>query len=368
MSDDVSVELQHFRVTDPDFVRFLSCFDREEPITDRHSVGASSLSEAAAEAHPSKDQVDDGQVAIGDLHGADYQDLSSDLEEDVCMYQSVNQDDQYSDGGSDCTPDDEALARIAMSFNSVLDMDMSDRDDEKSDYSDDGSLYEYPVKSPHPVKSHSSDHGSDSEYQDESSPPVEKPSESNLQISVIERQMTQTTAVGVVDNGNESPSTGDHFDEPQYFEDLEGSSDDGLEDAMLVPRAKATKSPLSRVRSGRVTKSGTSSSAKSRVRSASVEELVTSDQALPDPALPDPQLPDSESPVRCPVEGCNWFHGMKGGKKSPQGSLCHHIKYFAFRGSTDPKKAAVDKAHREVHDQMKEDRSKSHQIHFVPRP
>jgi hypothetical protein len=131
-----------------------------------------------------------------------------------------------------------------------------------------------------------------------------------------------------------------------------------FEDAMLVPRAKSTKSPLSRVRSGRVTKSGTSSSAKSRVRSASVEELDTSDQALP----------DSESPVRCPVEGCNWVHGMKGGKKSPQGSLCHHIKYFAFRGSTDPKKAAVDKAHREVHDQMKEDRSKSHHIHFVPRP
>jgi hypothetical protein len=141
-----------------------------------------------------------------------------------------------------------------------------------------------------------------------------------------------------------------------------------FEDAMLVPRAKATKSPLSRVRSGRVTKSGTSSSAKSRVRSASVEELVTSDQALADPVLPDPALPDSESPLRCPVEGCNWVHGMKGGKKSPQGSLCHHIKYSAFRGSTDPKKAAVDKAHREVHDQNKEDRSKSHQIHFVPRP
>jgi hypothetical protein len=114
--------------------------------------------------------------------------------------------------GSDCPPDDETPAES--------DMDMSDRDEKKSDYSDDGSLYEYPVKSPHPVKFNYSDDGSDSEYQDESPPPVEKPSESTLQISVIERQMTQTTAVGVVDNGNESPSTGDHFDEPQYYDRL----------------------------------------------------------------------------------------------------------------------------------------------------
>jgi hypothetical protein len=109
-------------------------------------------------------------------------------------------------------------------------------------------------------------------------------------------------------------------------------------------------------------------SLRSRVRSASVEELVTSDQALPDPVLPDSELPDSESPLRCPVEGCNWVHGMKGGKKSPEGSLCHHIKYFAFRGSTDPKKAAVDKAHRKVHDERKEARSKSHHLHLVHWP
>jgi hypothetical protein len=99
-----------------------------------------------------------------------------------------------------------------------------------------------------------------------------------------------------------------------------------------------------------------------------VEELVTSDQALPDPVLPDSELPDSESPLRCPVEGCNWVHGMKGGKKSPEGSLCHHIKYFAFRGSTDPKKAAVDKAHRKDHDERKEARSKSHHLHLVHWP
>jgi hypothetical protein len=118
--------------------------------------------------------------------------LSSDLEEDVCRYQSANQYGQYSDGGSDCPPDDETPAGLAMSINSESDMDMSDRDEKKSDYSDDGSLYEYPVKYPHPVKSHSSDHGSDSEYQDESPPPVEKPSESTLQISVIERQWSTT--------------------------------------------------------------------------------------------------------------------------------------------------------------------------------
>jgi hypothetical protein len=146
--------------------------------------------------------------------------LSSDLEEDVCRYQSANQYGQYSDGGSDCPPDDETPAGLAMSINSESDMDMSDRDEKKSDYSDDGSLYEYPVKSPHPVKFNYSDDGSDSEYQDESPPPVEKPSESTPQISVIERQMTQTTAVGVVDNGNESHSTGDHFDEPQYYDRL----------------------------------------------------------------------------------------------------------------------------------------------------
>jgi hypothetical protein len=311
MSDEVPVEWQHFVIADPDFVRFVY---REEPITDRHSVVVSFPVETAAEVHPTKDQVDDGQVAIGHLRRADDQDLSSNLEEDVCMYQSVNRDGQYSDGVRDYPQDDETHAGLAMSFNSESDMDMSDRDDGQSDYSDDGSLYEYPVK-------------------------------------------------GVVDNRNESPSIGDHFDEPQYYEDLEGSSNDGLQDAVLVPRAKVTKNHLSRVRSGRVTKSGKSSSTKSRVRSGSVERLVPSDHALPDP-----EGLDSESPVRCPVEGCNWVHGMKGGKKSPQGSLCHHIKYFAFRVSTDPKNVAVDKAHRKVHDERKEASSKSHHLHLVHWP
>jgi hypothetical protein len=50
-------------------------------------------------------------------------------------------------------------------------------------------------------------------------------------------------------------------------EDWEGASDDGLEDSMLVPHAKATKSPLYSLRSGHITKSRKSSSAKSVVHS-----------------------------------------------------------------------------------------------------
>jgi hypothetical protein len=68
MSDEVPAMMQHFVVTDPDFVRFLSCFDREEAITDRPSIAVSSLGEAAVEAHSPKDEVDERPVEISLNH------------------------------------------------------------------------------------------------------------------------------------------------------------------------------------------------------------------------------------------------------------------------------------------------------------
>jgi hypothetical protein len=68
MSDEDPAMMQHFRVTDPDFVRFLSCFNREEDITDRPSIAGSSPAEAAVEAHSPKYEADKRPVEISLNH------------------------------------------------------------------------------------------------------------------------------------------------------------------------------------------------------------------------------------------------------------------------------------------------------------
>jgi hypothetical protein len=245
MSDEDPARMQHFRVTDPDFVRFLSCFDREEAITDRLSIAGSSLAEAAVKAHSPKDEVEERPVATGDLQAglpstsasrpgalglqvakfgtkeprlsdsktyprlpaavrpdfqvpaqdpwelmplphrgsevpsedkrelpeADYQDSSLDFEEDVVMCESSDHGGQYSDGGSEYLPDDGTHSRLAMNVTSEPAMDMSDRDEDRFDYSDDGSDYEYQAESP---------------------PPLEKPSKTRRQKSVAERKQTKS--------------------------------------------------------------------------------------------------------------------------------------------------------------------------------
>lgn len=87
-----------------------------------------------------------------------------------------------------------------------------------------------------------------------------------------------------------------------------------------TPATAAAKTPLSRVRSGRVEKTGS----------------VT-------PTL----SPGPQSTLRCPVKGC----GQTFTGRNPRQSLWHHLKYYATRGLPD--KQEFEKAHGDAHLAMK---------------
>ncbi|TGZ83608.1 hypothetical protein EX30DRAFT_86633 [Ascodesmis nigricans] len=82
------------------------------------------------------------------------------------------------------------------------------------------------------------------------------------------------------------------------------------------PKTPASRTPLNRVRSGRVNKDGS-------------------------PSIP--------STLVCPVQGCE----QKFSGRNPRQSLWHHLKYYATRGLPDKKE--FEAAHDEAHKQMKRD-------------
>jgi hypothetical protein len=161
------------------------------------------------------------------------------------------------------------------------DVDMTDHHEDEGEYSDDGSEYEPEAETP---------------------PPVSKTPKAKQQKSPTVKK-TPTTTVG--DNtATPSSSVGDNAQSPQ------------------TPQGtRPPKTPASRVRSGRVEKSGT---------------------------------PGSVSNLRCPVKGC----GQTFTGRNPRQSLWHHLKYYATRGLPD--RVDFEKAHGEAHAEMKRDAGKSH--------
>lgn len=155
------------------------------------------------------------------------------------------------------------------------DVDMSDH----GEYSDDGSEYEPEAETP---------------------PPVAKTPKSKQQKSpaTVKRTLVAPTAVMASDR-NVTPTgsgVGDNAQDPQ------------------TPQGtRPPKTPTSRVRSGRVEKSG------------------------------------SVGNLRCPVKGC----GQTFTGRNPRQSLWHHLKYYATRGLPD--RVEFEKAHGEAHADMKRD-------------
>jgi hypothetical protein len=89
---------------------------------------------------------------------------------------------------------------------------------------------------------------------------------------------------------------------------------------------KTPKTPVSRVRSGRVERSGS---------------------------------PAAQGNLRCPVKGC----GQTFTGRNPRQSLWHHLKYYATRGLPD--RAEFEKAHGEAHAEMKREAGKRIILQFL---
>jgi hypothetical protein len=72
----------------------------------------------------------------------------------------------------------------------------------------------------------------------------------------------------------------------------------------------------------------------------------------------------------CPIDGCCWVYGTKGGRateKDAKQGLWHHLHYYKVKGSITPEKLAIEKAHAEIHKEMKEagGKSRSHTHHTL---
>lgn len=165
------------------------------------------------------------------------------------------------------------------------DVDMSDH----HEYSDEGSEYEPDNETPPPPKS------------------LKTPKKTPGSIKKTElqhyQQLTTPSNNSIMDtvySAEGSTATPEHLLNPQ------------------TPQGtRPPKTPSSRVRSGRVEKSG---------------------------GTPGPQ-----GNLRCPVKGC----GQTFTGRNPRQSLWHHLKYYATRGLPD--RAEFEKSHGEAHAEMKRD-------------
>jgi Zn-finger protein len=71
----------------------------------------------------------------------------------------------------------------------------------------------------------------------------------------------------------------------------------------------------------------------------------------------------STTSLCCPIEGCVWVHGSKGGRSTVRdytNGLWHYLKHYAVKDSETPEKIALEKAHAEAHQERKDDAGKSH--------
>jgi len=171
------------------------------------------------------------------------------------------------------------------------DVEMSDH----HEYSDEGSEYEPDNETPPPPKS------------------LKTPKKTPGSIKKTELQHYQQLS---------TPSNNNFMDTVYGAEGSTTATPEHLLDPQTPQGTRPPKTPSSRVRSGRVEKSG---------------------------GTPGPQ-----GNLRCPVKGC----GQTFTGRNPRQSLWHHLKYYATRGLPD--RAEFEKSHGEAHAEMKRDAGKIH--------
>lgn len=200
-------------------------------------------------------------------------------------------------GGADnnTTTAEAADAAAAAGLDDDGDVEMSDH----HEYSDDGSEYEPENDTPPPAK-------------------IPKTPKQKSPTNVKKTPTTNHISTGNNNNNNNSGI----IDTAYGGEASNTATPEHLQDPQTPQGTRIPKTPGSRVRSGRVEKSGGS--------------------------------PGPQGNLRCPVKGC----GQTFTGRNPRQSLWHHLKYYATRGLPD--RAEFEKSHGEAHAEMKRDAGKIH--------